>query len=69
MIAYLMAVGGSAYTIELLTFDQAGTALAMAGTERCGDDSDGCNLSRAYEALRPLERLYAEAPDWRGGAA
>ena len=46
------AVGGSAYTIELATFDQAGTALAMAGTERCGDDSDGCNLSRAYEALR-----------------
>lgn len=46
------SIGGSAYTIELSTFDQAGATLAMTGTERCGDDSDGCNLSRAYEALR-----------------
>lgn len=46
------AVGGSAYTIELSVFDQTGAALPITGTERCGDDSDGCNLSRAYEALR-----------------
>lgn len=46
------AVGGSAYTIELSVFDQAGGSLPLTGTERCGDDSDGCNLSRAYEALR-----------------
>ena len=46
------AVGGSAYTIELSVFDQTGNALPITGTERCGDDSDGCNLSRAYEALR-----------------
>jgi hypothetical protein len=51
-IAVKGAVGGSAYTIELSTFDQTGAALPMTGTERCGDDSDGCNLSRAYEALR-----------------
>jgi hypothetical protein len=46
------AVGGSAYNIELKVFDQAGTPLPMNSNENCGDDSDGCNLTRAYETLR-----------------
>jgi hypothetical protein len=46
------AVGGSAYTIELSVFDQAGSPLPMNSSEKCGDDSDGCNLTRAYETLR-----------------
>jgi hypothetical protein len=51
-ISVKAALGGAAYTIELSVFDQAGGPLAMNITEKCGDDSDGCNLPRAYETLR-----------------
>lgn len=46
------AVGGSAYKIGLHVYDRSGTALPIVGSESCGDDSDGCNLSRAFEALK-----------------
>jgi hypothetical protein len=45
-------VGGSAYKIALSVYDQNGTALPTTGTESCGDESEGCNLSRAFDALK-----------------
>lgn len=46
------AVGGSAYKIGLHVYDRSGTALPIVGSESCGDDSDGCNLARAFDALK-----------------
>ncbi|MFO0577837.1 MAG: hypothetical protein U1A78_27840 [Polyangia bacterium] len=46
------SVGGSAYSVSLTVFDASGTALPIVSSERCGDETDGCNLSKAYDAMK-----------------
>lgn len=46
------SVGGSAYKIALSVYDASGAPLPILGTEACGDESDGCTLPRAYEAMK-----------------
>lgn len=46
------SVGGSAYKIALSVYDATGAPLPILGTEACGDESDGCTLPRAYEAMK-----------------
>lgn len=52
IIGIKSAVGGSAYKIGLHVYDRSGTALPIVGSESCGDDSDGCNLARAFGAMK-----------------
>lgn len=54
------AVGGSAYRIALATYEPSGAALPLKGSATCGDDSEGCNLSRALEALKHSTASLAE---------
>lgn len=46
------AVGGSSYQIRLTTIDPSGKQGDTVHSERCGDDSEGCNLSRAFDSMR-----------------
>jgi hypothetical protein len=46
------SVGGSAYSVSLTVFDASGTALPIVSSERCGDETDGCNLTKAYDAMK-----------------
>lgn len=46
------AVGGSSYKIAITVYDQNGIATPTSGSESCGDDSEGCNLNRAFAALK-----------------
>lgn len=46
------SVGGSAYSVSLAVFDASGAALPIVSSERCGDETDGCNLAKAYDALK-----------------
>lgn len=46
------AVGGSSYKIAISVYDQNGIATPVGGNESCGDDSEGCNLNRAFAALK-----------------
>lgn len=46
------AVGGSSYKIAISVYDQNGVATPISGSESCGDDSEGCNLNRAFAALK-----------------
>lgn len=45
-------VGGNAYQILLTAIDPSGKQSDVIFAERCGDDSEGCNLSRAFESMR-----------------
>lgn len=45
-------VGGNSYQILLTAIDPAGKQSDIIFAERCGDDSEGCNLSRAFESMR-----------------
>ena len=51
-IAMKSAVGGSAYQIILTAMDPNGKHSNVIFSERCGDDNEGCNLSRAFDAMR-----------------
>lgn len=44
--------GGSSYVIELQTYDKLGVLLPLTGKETCGDASEGCNLTRAYDSMK-----------------
>jgi len=46
------AVGGNSYKVAITVFDQNGVATPITGSESCGDDSEGCNLNRAFAALK-----------------
>jgi hypothetical protein len=46
------SVGGSAYSVSLTVYDASGAAMPIVSNERCGDESDGCNLAKAYDALK-----------------
>lgn len=57
------AVVGSAYRIALSVYEQSGAALPLQGSETCGDDSEGCNLSRALAALKRSTASLAKQLD------
>jgi hypothetical protein len=46
------SVGGSAYKIALSVYDANGNAVPVTGSESCGDEIEGCNLARAFDALK-----------------
>lgn len=45
-------VGGSAYQILLTAIDPNGKQGDVIFAERCGDDNEGCNLSRAFDSMK-----------------
>lgn len=45
-------VGGNAYQILLTAIDPSGKQSDVIFADRCGDDGEGCNLSRAFESMR-----------------
>jgi hypothetical protein len=51
-ISMKSAIGGSAYQIRLTALDPSGKQGEVTHTDRCGDDNEGCNLSRAFDSLR-----------------
>ena len=46
------AVGGSAYQIRLTAIDPTGKQGEISYAGRCGDEGEGCNLTRAFESMR-----------------
>ncbi len=51
-LAIKNAVGGSTYQIRLTAIDPTGKQTDVAHSGRCGDDGEGCNLTRAFESMR-----------------
>lgn len=60
------AAGGNSYKIALSVYDQSGAATPIIGSESCGDDGEGCNLARAFDALK---RSTASIAGQVGGSA
>lgn len=54
------SVGGSSYRISLSVYDRSGAPLPVTGSETCGDDSEGCNLAKAFAAMRRSTLVIAE---------
>lgn len=52
LVTVKSSIGGSAYSVSITVYDASGAAQPIVSNERCGDDSDGCNLAKAYDALK-----------------